>query len=118
MKPPGRAQGENVADMQQLFTERLKRQKAIARQRAERRKRKQAEIQREATEFIGKLHKTKPPEDLDIKVTARVLEQKEAEERKAKAEQARKLREAEKARLELIRDSPRKPARSHLLDVG
>jgi hypothetical protein len=111
MKNRRHGQASYVAEMEQLFSERLKRQAAIAEQRAERRKRKQAELERETKEFLGRLHQTKHPEDVDLKQTAKAQEQKAIEKADAKAELAKNLRIAEKKVLKKIENSPRKPLR-------
>jgi hypothetical protein len=110
MKPPGRAQATNAAELDQLFSERLRRQKAMGRQRAERRKRKRVEVERETLEFVGKLHKTKLGEGVEVKPVDITIKQKEIEN-KRKMEKLQELRMAEKVRLEVIKNSPRKQLR-------
>jgi hypothetical protein len=108
-KPRGRAKTENHAELEQLFSERLARQKEISRQRAQRRMNRQHELERQHHEFVGKLHKSKVPADADIKTAMRAQQESEDAKRKRNTERKEELK---KESLEAFRKSPRKPLRS------
>jgi hypothetical protein len=107
-KPPGRAHGENIAEMSQLFTERLERQKAVSKERARRRFMLARQIQREHKEFISRLHKSKPPPD-----GLRTWIEKETVEMNAKRAKRRELNEEDRQVVQAAKNrSPRTPVRA------
>jgi hypothetical protein len=108
-KPRGRVKMENHAELEQLFSDRLARQKEVSKQRAQRRLRRQRELERQHGEFVGKLPKTKPPGDIDVKATSRAKQEAEDARKKRIAEKKEELR---KTTLEAIQKSPKKQLRS------
>jgi hypothetical protein len=111
-KPRGHAKTENFAELEQLFSERLARQKEICKQRAQRRMRRQQELERQHHDFVGKLHKSKVPADADIKTAMRARQEIDDAMRKRNTEKKEELKKAEKEKLEAIRKTPKKPLRS------
>jgi cellobiose-specific phosphotransferase system component IIA len=64
---------------------------------------------------VGKLPKSKPPADIDVKATSRAKQEAEDARKARIAEKKEELRKAEKARLEVIQKSPRQRLRSQEL---
>lgn len=64
-------QSSNVAELTQLFTERLRTQKAMSKERAKRRFMRAKELEKEHMEFVRTLHKTKVQETMDTKTLAK-----------------------------------------------
>lgn len=63
-------QSSNVAEMSRLFTERLRTQKAMSKERAKRRFMRARELEKEHYEFVKTLHKCKVQETMDTKTLA------------------------------------------------
>ena len=63
-------QSSNVAEMSHLFTERLRTQKAMSKERAKRRFMRAKDLEREHFEFVTTLHKCKVQETMDTKTLA------------------------------------------------
>jgi hypothetical protein len=81
VKPFNRSRVEDIGDLRVLFTNRVARQKVIAKARRENRFARAKLQERQHKEFVKSLHHAKQPEDIDIKTTARNRTAKIHEER-------------------------------------
>jgi hypothetical protein len=105
-KPRGHAQGENVAELSQLFTERLERQKAIAKERARRRFRIARQLEREHKEFVSHLFRSKTPVE-----PVKIAIENEAREMNAKRTKRKELQQEDRQAVQSARSQNQSPRR-------
>jgi hypothetical protein len=98
-----------------LFKERIARQRALVKQRSQRRFARANEVARKHMDFVKGLHHSTRPADLDIKQAAKAREAARAAERTANVERADDIVRQGREIFDAIRDSPRRPCRSAIL---
>lgn len=97
-----RAHPLDLAAMAQQFTQRLNRQKALAKERRQRRFMRVKEVEKQHMDFVATLHKSKLPEEIDIKSTTNKKKKEVADLKK------KQIDEGKRAVQEMREKSPKK----------
>jgi hypothetical protein len=118
IKRPQRIAIGELVGAGQLFKDRIAQRYAIGKVRSQRRFERIKELERKNVEFIQGLHRSPRPSELDVKQAAKMKEAARAEERRISKERTEDIVRQEGEILEAIRQSPRRPTRSSIIDAG